>query len=429
MDRRRITLAALVTISLSLAACAPSESGRRAPNASTPSVVTPRTSSPKPSPKPSSPPVAPPTSATPPSVTPPAPGQPTGEFRIVGNDIVDPDGNVFYPIGANVAVRQGGFEYGYTFNWRGTATGRSTDVAAWGWNTVRATVICNSPGTPSQAQVDAGVDALIDEYTARKIVVMVECHDVTGKNPTPTDARVAGVYRFMERLAAKYANNPYVWFNVFNEPTERDGAGDVEAWLTLQRDALARIRALAPRNVFVADLPGYGQAVHTFVGERSVTRLGAGQCNVLYGWHGYGAVGKDGQFGRFEDWADPVRSRANHVAALKYIVDHDIPVVIGEFGDPLTLEEGTAGLPIWNRNAARALIELAPAAGVGLLWWHANGDSNNFLTYSLTADRSAPWDKALTGQGLSASGRAFWEASKNKPGGQPFVGDLDASGC
>lgn len=416
MDRRRITLAALVTISLCLAACAPSDAGRRASSDSAPITLSPPKTAPHR-----------PTPPAPPATASPAP--PTGEFRIVGNDIVDPDGNIFYPIGANVAVRHGGFEHGYTFNWRGTATDRADDVAAWGWNTIRATVICNSPGTPSQAQVDAGVDALIDEYTARKIVVMVECHDVTGKNPTISDPGVAGIYRFMERLAAKYATNPYVWFNVFNEPIERDTAGDVEAWLALQRDALARIRALAPTNIFVADIPGYGQAVHTFTGEASVTRLGAGQCNVLYGWHGYGALGSDGQFGRFEDWADPARSRANHAAALQYLVDNDIPVVIGEFGDPLTLEEGTAGLPIWNRNAAKALIDLAPAAGVGLLWWHATGDSNVFLTYSLTADRSAPWDKAHSGEGLSPSGRAFWEVSKNKPGGQPFTGDLAASGC
>ncbi|NLA37223.1 MAG: glycoside hydrolase family 5 protein [Actinobacteria bacterium] len=424
MDRRRITLAALVTISLSasllIAACGASATSERPTRGAHPRPLTP---------------TAPSTTAAPTKTTPTSPDStvpspaPTGRFHIVGNDIVDPDGNVFYPIGANVAVRQGGFENGYTFNWRGTATGRSAAVAAWGWNTVRATVICNSPGTPNQGQIDAGIDALIDEYTARKIVVMVECHDVTGKNPTPADARVAGVYRFMERLAAKYATNPYVWFNVFNEPIEKDSPSDVEAWMVLQRDALARIRALAPSNVFVADIPGYGQAFHTFTGDKSVTRLGAGQCNVLYGWHAYGALGSDGKFGRFEDYADPVRSRANHAAALQYIVDHDIPVVVGEFGDPLTLDEGTAGLPIWNRNAARALIDLAPAAGVGLLWWHATGDSNNWLTYSLTADRSAPWDKASTGAGLSTSGQAFWRASQNKPGGQPFTGDLRASNC
>ena len=54
----------------------------------------------------------------------------TGRFTIVGRDIVDPDGNRFYPVGANVSVRQGPYEHGYTFNWNGTATGHAEDAKA-----------------------------------------------------------------------------------------------------------------------------------------------------------------------------------------------------------------------------------------------------------------------------------------------------------
>lgn len=354
---------------------------------------------------------------------------PNGMFHIVGRDIVAPDGRIFVPMGANVAVRQGRYETGYTFNWNGTATDRSADVAAWGWNTVRANVICNSPGTPTQAEIDAGIDAFIDEYTAKKIVVIVDCHDVTGANPTSGSIKVQGIYRFMDRLAAKYRNNPYVWFNVLNEPISGSSAADLDAWLALHRDALARLRSIAPHSIFVADLPGYGQAMDSFFGDRSVARLGAGQCNVLYSWHAYGALGNGSRFGSYNDWADPTRSRANHQAALDWIASGSLPVMIGEFGDPLTLNEGTAGQPIWNRNAARAVMEFAPAADVGLLWWHATGDSGVFLTYSLTADRGAPWAAAHTGAGLSASGRTFWEISRNPIDRGAFVGDLAASNC
>ena len=44
--------------------------------------------------------------ATAPAAVDPVTGLPTGRFTIVGRQIVDPDGNVFVPMGANVAVRQ-----------------------------------------------------------------------------------------------------------------------------------------------------------------------------------------------------------------------------------------------------------------------------------------------------------------------------------
>ncbi|MEZ5320875.1 MAG: cellulase family glycosylhydrolase [Microthrixaceae bacterium] len=349
-----------------------------------------------------------------------ADGLPTGRFEIVGRRIYDPDGRRFYPIGANVAVRQGRYEHGYTFNWNGTATGRSADVAAWGWNTVRANLVCLPPGDPSTADLDAGIDDLIDEYTARRIVVMVECHDLTGRNPRLDDSSTQRVLGFWDRLATRWRNNPYVWFNPFNEPVSHGGAAANDAWLALQRGALTRIRAIAPDNVFVADLPRYGQGVEALTGADSVTRLGAGRHNVLYSWHAYGAVGVGGAFGRYEDNANEAASRADHEAVLRYAYDHDIPLVIGEFGDPLTLGEGSAGPPIWNRIGARAVMDLAPRYEVGLLWWHATGDSNNSLTYSLMADRHrAPWSAAGDGNGLSDGGRRFWNVSKNPPALQP----------
>lgn len=354
----------------------------------------------------------------------------TGRFLIVGRDIVDPDGNRFYPVGANVSVRQGQYEQGYTFNWNGTATGHAADAKAWGWNIVRTNLICVPPGSPTTAQLNAGIDAFIDEYTAEHIVVMVDCHDLTGKNPSADAASVQALYPFWERLARKYQDNPYVWFNMVNEPQEGGSAADVENWLALQRSLLSRLRAIAPNNVFVADIPRYGQGVETFTGANAITRLGAGQCNVLYSWHAYGALTENGPFGQFDHWDDEAASLADHRAALRYLRDHDIPVVIGELGDPLTLNEGTAGLPIWNRVGARAVMTAAPEYGVGMLWWHATGDSGVFLTYSLMADRhQAPWSAAATGAGLSDGGRRFWNVAKHAPDLGRFTGDPARANC
>jgi len=372
-----------------------------------------------------------PTSTTrPASTTTGLPVEGNGRFTIVGGDIVGPDGKTFIPMGANVAVRQGRYETGYAFNWNGTATDHVDDVIAWGWNTVRATLVCTPDGEPTFDELNAGIDAFIEEYTSKGIVVMVECHDITGKNYQETDKEVQALYPFWDRLASKWADNPYVWFNYFNEPQGTATPAGVNNWLDLQQKALLRLRAVAPTSIFVADIPGSGQGVETFVGPDSILRLGSGQCNVLYGWHSYGAVGKDGQFGDVADYDNKATSTANHREVLEYIDENAIPVVIGEFGDPLTLDEGNAGQPIWNRIGARAVIEYAPQHGVGLLWWHGTGDSGIFLTYSLMQERnSAPWSAATTGEGLSDGGKRFWDASKNQPEPVAFTGDLAASNC
>ena len=369
--------------------------------------------------------------ATAPAAVDPVTGLPTGRFTIVGRQIVDPDGNVFVPMGANVAVRQGGFEEGYAFNWNGTATGRVADVKAWGWNTVRATLVCDLDGTgPTVDELNAGIDAFIEEYTRQRVVVMVECHDITGDNLGPTDPKVQALFPFWDRLATKWKDNPYVWFNFYNEPQGTTTAAGVDNWLDLQRDALGRLRAIAPTSIFVADIPGAAQGLGTLTGDDPITRLGDGQCNVLYGWHSYGAVGNDDEFGSPNDWDNEAASLANHRKVFEFLRDNDIPMVIGEVGDPLTLDEWNAGQPIWNRYGARSVMALAPEFGVGLLWWHGTGDSGVFLTYSLMAERhEAPWSAATTGEGLSDGGRRFWEASKNQPAPTRFTGDLAAGNC
>jgi hypothetical protein len=75
-------------------------------------------------------------------------------------------------------------------------------------------------------------------------------------------------------------------------------------------------------------------------------------------------------------------------------------------------------------------MDYAPEAGIGMIWWHATGDSGNFLTYSLMADRhQAPWSAATTGAGLSNGGLRFWNVSKHHPDLGAFTGNLADSHC
>lgn len=321
----------------------------------------------------------------------------SGIFEITDGRIIDPDGEVFYPVGANIAVKQGIFETGYTFNVHGTGTGRSQQVQQWGWNIVRATLICVPPSDgPSLNQVNTGLDNFIAEYTAKKIVVMVECHDLTGRDPSPQAAEA--LTNFMVGVAKRHRDNPYVWLNPYNEPF---ATNNVTGWLALQENALSRIREVSPTGVFVADLLGYGQGVVALMSDPKVSALATQNSNVLISWHAWGAVGSAND-------ANPNISKARHKETFEWIKANKVPVIIGEFGDPLTLDEGTAGLPIWNRNGAYAVMELAPQYGIGLIWWHATGDSGIWLTYSLMANRTPLWGALPDGDGLSAAGKVFW---------------------
>ncbi|OJT23131.1 hypothetical protein BO221_19850 [Archangium sp. Cb G35] len=101
----------------------------------------------------------------------------TGRFYIAGKDIVDPSGNKFYPVGANLD--------GWDFFQRDTEN-HAAAAANWGWNIIRingaqlAHPEWNTKGLVSgdlsKPNFDK-IDRIVQAYTSRKIVVMIEFHD------------------------------------------------------------------------------------------------------------------------------------------------------------------------------------------------------------------------------------------------------------
>ncbi|MFN8016350.1 MAG: cellulase family glycosylhydrolase [Acidimicrobiia bacterium] len=356
------------------------------------------------------------TTTTVPSTTPTTPSVPTGKFYVVGKQIVDPDGNIFIPMGANVAIRQGQYETGYIFNVNGTATDHSQDVLNWGWNTVRVNLIFfPESGSPTKDEIFQGLSKFINEYTSKKIVVLIDTHDATGQNLPPSDPKVQKILGYLDELTKTYSNNPYVWFNGLNEPFQDDDPTSLTNWIAQQNAVYQTIRKNAPNNIFVADLPGYGNSVESLV-DGNLGNFSSSKCNVVYSWHDYGYI---------NGYADD----ATHKIYYEKLASKNIAVLIGEIGDPLTLNEGTAGSPAQNRIGAYAAMKYAPANGFGILWWHATGDSSVFLTYSLMQDRSAPWPAATTGQGLSAAGKTFWDLTHPKKTTAKFTGNIADSHC
>lgn len=336
-----------------------------------------------------------------------------GRFYVVGDDIVDPNGDVFYPIGANVAIKF--TPYGYVFEGSNGGIGEHVaDAVAWNWNTVRATLVCdNTSGVPTFEELVDGIDPAIERLTKAGLVVILECHDLTGSDPTVGSADERRIRRFWDEMTARYHDNPYVWFNVFNEPFVSENTSD---WAALHEFYVDRIRATGAENIMVADLPYWGQGIDLLGTDSFADELND-RCNTVFGWHAYGAI--DQRQGSFDD----------HEQAIRAAKAKDMALIVGEVGVATPTNWGNAGPWHWNLTGFDSVAELGPRYGIGLLWWHATGDTAYHSLYALKNDRSGFWTAGNSGN-LTPYGQRFWDISHqvNHDLG-PFDGDLADSNC
>jgi mannan endo-1,4-beta-mannosidase len=326
-----------------------------------------------------------------------------GKFYIVGSDIVDPGGNKFYPIGANVGING---QIG--FNYNDSAINHAADAAAWGWNTVRLNIYCTTStpwiNTYGYANMLRDTKAFIDAYTAKNIVVMIECHD---GNPDDSTVR-AGYDKFWTDIMTSYKTNTYVWANPLNEPYWNQNS----SWEPQYQHYYDLIRGLGGENIIVADAlnagndsgwDGASRLYDANIGPALVN----GRCNVLLSLHAYGGMGGDSAHSSFID--------AVHAKGLAMIV--------GEFGYT-TEGSSTAGNYAMNVTGTTAVYDVAPGKGVGMLWW--NGTHND--KYSLKADNGPFWEQGNSGN-LSIPGQKFWNLSHNRPNLGAFTGNYATSNC
>ncbi|MDH4279627.1 MAG: glycoside hydrolase family 5 protein [Acidimicrobiia bacterium] len=333
-------------------------------------------------------------------------------FFVVGDEIVDPYGNLFVPIGTNAAIRVA--DYPYVFDGgNGGVNGQVDAVKAWGWNTVRANLSCyDESGEPSQRQIIDGIDETVRELTEAGIVVILACHDATGDDPQLNGPLEVQVRAFWDEVVPKYADNPYVWFNFFNEPYTTD---DTEPWVELHQFYYDRYRDQGVNNIMIFDLPLYGQGIHLAAEGEFVEPLG-NACNTILGWHAWGSL------------SGVQATEADYANYSKAVTDRDLAVMIGEAGVPFPPSAGTAGNPEWNETGYYAALEVARSSNIGLLWWHGTGDTSDDLYYPLKVDKSGFWTAGNSGN-LTIAGATFWDFSHRERQTQAFAGDLTDSGC
>jgi mannan endo-1,4-beta-mannosidase len=376
---------------------------------------------------------------------------PTGKFYIVGDKIVDPDGNIYLPIGANVGMHPNNFD------WAGTALGHSTQAQEWGWNTIRLNVECTTAESYSNVTAAAGdtvllkyIDQVVQEYTAKHIVVIVECHDAQ-KDP-------AQATTFWTDMANKYKDNTYVWFNYANEPDYENQT----QWVSDQETWLKTVRSTGAENIFVADTlnagndAGWGGTQKVYTPDVGPA-VEAGQCNVLFSLHNYGGQANS---------QDYIMRPQVYETYWQNVQAAGLAMIVGEFGmdyrlafqtqsDGSVKVVATDGVSdpakiagdVYNHvaNGEYATINYANKYGIGMLAWHATFADDYRLATPINgitlADGSSSGEPNFynilnsSGTGLQSGftftqeGADLWKVSHNQPNLGKFTGNYADSNC
>ena len=102
-------------------------------------------------------------------------------------------------------------------------------------------------------QENADIDKIVETFTERGVVVMLDVHDYMGKYPSFTNSPgQKHLEKMWAEYAEKYKENPYVWFNVMNEPGNGGNPTPIE-WKTAHLGAIDAIRRTGARNIIVCD--------------------------------------------------------------------------------------------------------------------------------------------------------------------------------
>jgi mannan endo-1,4-beta-mannosidase len=313
-----------------------------------------------------------------------------GKFSVDGTTITGPDGQPFVPVGANML--------GPESFWATSTIGLSGTAKQWGFNTIRLNTCLpgGCDGLGAAWPINDDLDAIVREYTAAGLVVMIEMHQVK-PGAFPEGAELERIKRWWTDVASRFAGNPYVWFNLLNEPGE--GQPAPAAWFDVHRSLIDAVRGTGANNIIVLDGTQFGQDAGTYDAgpvptENSAIltygpQLAADTGNLVFSVHTYDQFGVPGTDAERDARLGGLLDRI-HAASLA--------VLIGEAGGSTdTADARTLG--------ALTAFRVAPPRGVGILAWHAQPGDEFFLTGSGPFDAI---DNDTAPTNLTPIGDALW---------------------
>lgn len=343
-------------------------------------------------------------------------GQALGEnFKIEGSTIIDPDGKVFIPVGANVQ--------GMKWVWPGDVVPQASLIAdAWKFNIVR--VNCriwdgywNGQNVSANAtyQTIESMQAIVDAFTPLKVVVMFEFHDRTGSYYENND--LEELKEYWRQICTRWGNNPYVWFNIMNEPGGSNNT--VQQWVKMHQEVIRVIRdEKKSDNIIVVDAHYWGQDIGSWspalVTENKSAILSGGKELLSFGGSNYANIMFSVHIYDQWNYGSPSQIEYKLHDFFTRVKEKGLALMIGEFGT-----NSNAG-DLYYPEAFKAAVKVAAAHGIGTIWWHWYGGDNLKLTTSGNGNGGLI-NNTVNPTNLTWPGKIFWDHSHHQGNRVPFV--------
>lgn len=221
-------------------------------------------------------------------------------FQVKGTALYDANGNRFVMRGIN-------HPHSWFQNQLETAI---PAIAKTGANTVRVVL---SDGQQWKKIPLEDVEKIIKLCKDNKLICILEVHDVTGKDEIEGLRKTAEYW--LEIKSALIGNEAYVILNIANEWI---GSWDnAKMWYDGYSEAIKTIRGAGINNTIMIDAPGWGQYAKPIDDYGEKLFNDDPNKNTMFSIHMYGTAGKSSRV---------ISSN------LQYATNHDLCVVVGEFG-------------------------------------------------------------------------------------------------
>ncbi|MEM9213494.1 MAG: glycoside hydrolase family 5 protein [Cyanobacteria bacterium P01_F01_bin.150] len=266
------------------------------------------------------------------------------QFRVIDTKIYAPDGNEFIVKGTNM------------FAWEGTDSANSI-VIDWGFNAIRVPNFLLGSYDQPHPEVDEYrtnqqiVQRFTQGYSHQKTVVIFDAHDRVGRYYQGEEFET--LKQYWREMAILFKDNPYVWFNLHNEPGKKNA--NPQQWIAYHRELIDIIRAEGANNIIVIDGEAWGQDFYSQTILNHGFELIDENENILFSIHVY------------DQW------NQNDIGIyFDQLHERNIPIMVGEYGAVNNTHSTLA--------ASQQMMTAAQQREIGRMVWVFSANDRNDLT-------------------------------------------------
>lgn len=201
-------------------------------------------------------------------------------LKVEGNQLVTPDGESVTLRGVSLC----------SLSWHNPLTllqELDQEDNGWSVNVVRLPVQPQEwKRLGPESYMKERLDPAVEECRKNGLYCIIDWHEIAAWNRKETEQ---DLLKFWQHVAPRYANEPFILYEIFNEPTFPK-ARSRKNWLAFREKAQAwvdMVRALAPRTVLLVGSPHWSQ-MPSFAVEDPVQGK-----NLMYVMHLYGGWPKE----------------------------------------------------------------------------------------------------------------------------------------